>query len=204
MTSSSGQSEFPRLPAPGNSNPYLHSIEANCVLFEACIPCLFPLIKKMFGAAALSDRRHQNQDQGGTVITIGSPPKKRRQPRDPLGLSQLATQENENKSNVIEQPTIHISTTEIQAEDTDQTVNTEPAQQEREGHHEGGGGLRQPQSSRFRQRWQESRRIERGIGASTKTCQQKSVVRWNGILSTVFSLVIIISFVVAVAVKSRD
>ncbi|KAH6627307.1 hypothetical protein F5144DRAFT_575494 [Chaetomium tenue] len=140
------------------------NIEANCVLFGACIPCLFPLVEKIFGASALSGRapRHQNQDQGGTAITIGSSPKKRRQPRDPLGLSQLATQDNKNKNNVIEQRTLHISTTELRAEDTDQTVNnTEHGQQDREGHHEGGGGLRQPQPSRFRQRWQEGRRIER-------------------------------------------
>jgi hypothetical protein len=77
-----------------------------------------------------------------------------------LGLSQLNTLRGKNKDSVVELRTLHISTTELRAEDTDQTV-AEQGEQEQEGLQEIEGYQRRPRTP-FRQRWQEGRRIDRG------------------------------------------
>lgn len=138
------------------------NIEANCVIIGACIPCLYPLVKKVFGASALSGGtpRHQNQNQGGTIITIGSSPKRQRRPVRPFGLSELDTRNGENKNGAVQERTLHISTTELRAEDMDQRVS-ESGQEAQEGRQEGEGDQCQPRLP-FRQRWQEARRLDWG------------------------------------------
>jgi hypothetical protein len=101
----------------------LRSIEGNCVLIGACIPCLFPLVKKIFGASALSGSRPKlaNQAHGrsdGTIITIGSHPKDKKRARDSLGLSQLDTITDDNKDVILEKGSFHASTTELRLEGT--------------------------------------------------------------------------------------
>lgn len=99
------------------------SIEGNCVLIGACIPCLYPLIKKIFGASALggSTPKDSHQKQSGpennTIITIGSYPKNKKRGKGTLGLSQLDTVNDDNKYIILEERSFHASTTELRAEE---------------------------------------------------------------------------------------
>ena len=64
------------------------------MLIGACIPTLFPLAKKFFGASVLSssDRSAPKDGQKSAIRTIGSYPKNKRRPkRSVLGLSDLDT-----------------------------------------------------------------------------------------------------------------
>ncbi len=60
------------------------SIEANCVLIGACIPTLYPLVKKVFGSSALGGSTPNENDGSGpqgkkyNIVTIGSTGKKRK------------------------------------------------------------------------------------------------------------------------------
>ncbi|KAL2146181.1 hypothetical protein VTI28DRAFT_5021 [Corynascus sepedonium] len=98
------------------------NIEASCVIIGACIPCLFPLVKKLFGASALSGGTGKQDDhqRGGSnkaIVTIGSPLRGiRRAPRSPFGLSELDTITDNSKPDVLEL-SIHASTTELRVDD---------------------------------------------------------------------------------------
>jgi hypothetical protein len=64
------------------------------VLIGACIPTLFPLAKKFFGASVLSSSSHSAPKDGqkSAIRTIGSYPKNKKRPkRSVLGLSDLDT-----------------------------------------------------------------------------------------------------------------
>ncbi len=95
------------------------------MLIGACIPTLFPLIKKLFGASALggSTRKNSGQKQSdpnnsNTVVTIGSYPKNKKRPKgSALGLSQLDTVSDDSKYIILEERSVHTSTTELQEED---------------------------------------------------------------------------------------
>lgn len=99
------------------------SIEGNCVLIGACIPCLYPLVKRVFGASALGgstpkeSHQKQSDQNNNTIITIGSYPKKKRG-KGTLGLSQLDTINDESKYIILEERSFHASTTELRAEET--------------------------------------------------------------------------------------
>ena len=57
------------------------------MLIGACIPCLHPLVRKIFGAKALDCRaHHHHHEQRDAVATIGSHPKDRKRVRRPLSL----------------------------------------------------------------------------------------------------------------------
>lgn len=79
---SSGQSKSPGSTPPHNPQLTPPSIEANCVLIGACIPTLYPLVKKVFGSSALGGST-PNKDNSGppgsdTIVTIGSGDKRRK------------------------------------------------------------------------------------------------------------------------------
>lgn len=110
------------------------SIEGNCVLIGACIPTLFPLVKKIFGASALggSTPKNSNQKQSGpnsTIVTIGSVPKNKKRVKSALGLSQLDTVNDDSKYIILEERSFHASTTELRAEDAAELRKQEQQQQ---------------------------------------------------------------------------
>lgn len=90
------------------------------MLIGACIPTLFPLVKKIFGASALgvNTPKRSGQKQSGPTIgvaTIGSYPKNRRRPKSTLGLTQL--DDDEAKSIALAERSLAASTTELRQED---------------------------------------------------------------------------------------
>lgn len=100
------------------------------MLIGACIPTLYPLVKKLFGAAALgSTPKDSGQQQNGpnnTIITIGSYPKNKKKPKhNTLGLSQLDTVNDDGKYIILEERSFHTSTSELRPEEA-------VAQQQRE------------------------------------------------------------------------
>jgi hypothetical protein len=54
------------------------------VLIGACIPCLHPLVRKIFGAKALDT---PSDEQREAIVTFGSHPKDRQRRMTPLGVS---------------------------------------------------------------------------------------------------------------------
>ncbi|KAK3896857.1 hypothetical protein C8A05DRAFT_20261 [Staphylotrichum tortipilum] len=54
------------------------TIEGTCVLIGACIPCLYPLAKKIFGERALGNAG-PNQPPSATLVTIGGTPTRAKQ-----------------------------------------------------------------------------------------------------------------------------
>ncbi|KAL2127402.1 hypothetical protein VTI74DRAFT_10804 [Chaetomium olivicolor] len=64
------------------------NIEANCVLIGACIPCLYPLIQKLFGASALGSSTPGDEEREA-IVTIGSHPKEEQRVKRPHCLSGL-------------------------------------------------------------------------------------------------------------------
>ncbi|KAL2257016.1 hypothetical protein VTK26DRAFT_773 [Humicola hyalothermophila] len=97
------------------------NIEGNCVLIGACIPTLYPLVKKLFGAKALgSTPRAGSKKQSGpnnTIITIGSYPQKKKKPKhSTLGLSQLDTVNDDSRYIILEERSFQTSTTELRQE----------------------------------------------------------------------------------------
>ncbi|KAK4039654.1 hypothetical protein C8A01DRAFT_16397 [Parachaetomium inaequale] len=110
------------------------NIEGNCVLIGACIPCLFPLVKKIFSASALSGSRPKHGKQAhsgpnGTIITIGSRPKDRKRARGSFGLSHLETTTDNSKDIILEERPFHASTAELRLEER-------IAQQEQQNQHQ--------------------------------------------------------------------
>jgi hypothetical protein len=103
-----------------------YSIEGNCVTIGACIPTLYPLIKRIFGARVLggSTPKNSNQKQGGpkdnnTIVTIGASPRKKKPAKDTLlDLSQLDTVNEDNKYIALEERSSHGSASELRDNDT--------------------------------------------------------------------------------------
>lgn len=102
------------------------NVEANCVLIGACIPTMFPLVKKLFGKTALGGSTgpsggSSNKKTGDSnpIVTIGSYPKKKRGKSNLSPLSQFDTvnDEADNKYIILEERSFHTSTTELRAED---------------------------------------------------------------------------------------
>ncbi|KAL2132153.1 hypothetical protein VTI74DRAFT_4159 [Chaetomium olivicolor] len=96
------------------------NIEGNCVLIGTCIPTLFPLAKKVFGATVLGGGTPKNshQKQSGpnrAIITIGSYPKNKKRAKGTMGLWQLDTV-NESKCIILGEHPGHANTTELLAE----------------------------------------------------------------------------------------
>jgi hypothetical protein len=95
------------------------------VLIGACIPTLFPLVKKIFGASALGGNTPKNSGQkqsdannNNTVVTIGSYPKNKKRPKgSALGLSQLDTVSDDSKYIILDERSFHTSTTELRGEE---------------------------------------------------------------------------------------
>jgi len=105
----------------------LRSIEGNCVLIGACIPTLYPLIKKIFGARVLGGSTPKNSNQNGSgpnknyaIITIGSSPQRKRYARGAVfELSQLDTIDEDNKHQVaIEVRSLNNQTVGLRDEDS--------------------------------------------------------------------------------------
>ncbi|CAP71655.1 uncharacterized protein PODANS_6_40 [Podospora anserina S mat+] len=104
------------------------NIEANCVIIGACIPCLYPLIRKLFGNSALggtSGPTGGNSKSGGgyrgntgrtnTVVTIGSYAKNKGRSRS-KSISQLDTindMDADSKYIILEERSFHCSTAEL-------------------------------------------------------------------------------------------
>ncbi|KAL2021739.1 hypothetical protein VTK56DRAFT_6682 [Thermocarpiscus australiensis] len=102
------------------------NIEGNCVTIGACIPTLFPLVKKLFGASALGgSSRTKRSDQGQpsgpsgpsgpstAVVTIGSYPRSKNRPRK---VSQLETvNDDDNKAIALEEHPSASSTAPLRA-----------------------------------------------------------------------------------------
>ena len=57
------------------------------MLIGACIPCLHPLVRKIFGAKALDSRahHHHHDEKRDAIATIGSHSKDAKRVRRPLG-----------------------------------------------------------------------------------------------------------------------
>ncbi|KAL2272071.1 hypothetical protein VTJ83DRAFT_1442 [Remersonia thermophila] len=97
------------------------NIEGNCVLIGACIPCMYPLVKKMFGSSVLGGSTsnkysHQNPTGPSAIVTIGSYPTKKRTKTG--GVTHLDTiNDDNNKYIILEERSFHASTTELRAED---------------------------------------------------------------------------------------
>ncbi|KAK0736362.1 hypothetical protein B0T21DRAFT_411550 [Apiosordaria backusii] len=114
-----------------------YNIEANCVIIGGCIPCLHPLIRKLFGNSVLggasSNRPTGNSKSGGlrsgssgpsnTVITIGSYPKNKGRKRGKLGSHMVSNLDTINdldagsKYIILEERSFHCSTTELTEQD---------------------------------------------------------------------------------------
>ncbi|KAK4096009.1 hypothetical protein N658DRAFT_528045 [Parathielavia hyrcaniae] len=101
------------------------NIEANCVIIGACIPCLYPLVKKLWGTAALETKKRSTQgrsDGSNTVITIGGsavkPKKRARQPpRLPIDITH--DDNDQYGLQVLHKDSVHTSTTELWDEEID-------------------------------------------------------------------------------------
>ncbi|KAK4651098.1 hypothetical protein QC762_0089170 [Podospora pseudocomata] len=128
------------------------NIEANCVIIGACIPRLYPLIRKVFGKSALgsSARPTGNSKSAGlrggstgpsnTVITIGSYAKNKGRKRGKSGSHMASNVDTINdldadgKYIVLEERSFHYSTTELTAQDAvaanSQVAQTKAARQE--------------------------------------------------------------------------
>ena len=63
------------------------------MLIGACIPCLYPLVKKIFGLGALGSSPGAAEQQPTLVTIGGTPPEGRRRaaPKPPLGISDIET-----------------------------------------------------------------------------------------------------------------
>ncbi|KAK4184960.1 hypothetical protein QBC35DRAFT_476775 [Podospora australis] len=132
------------------------NVEANCVLIGACIPTLYPLMRKVFGNSALggstgyaggrSDKlggssgqkgsglKGSNNGANNTVITIGSYSKKGRT-RGKSGSHAMASHldtindlEGDSKYIILEERSFHASTTQLTQPD-DSTARSQPQQQ---------------------------------------------------------------------------
>lgn len=96
------------------------NIEANCVIIGACIPTMFPLVKKIFGNKALGDSGPGPAGKGPTddsspIVTIGSYPKKSRRPKSSqFGLEDTV---DDSKYIILEERSYHQSTTELKPGD---------------------------------------------------------------------------------------
>ncbi|KAK3994302.1 hypothetical protein QBC44DRAFT_367827 [Cladorrhinum sp. PSN332] len=131
------------------------NIEACCVLIGACIPTLYPLMKKVFGNSVLggtsgrSGRSGPSKGNSGsafggrggsngannTVITIGSRPKKGRSRTGShhlvSGLDTINDLDADSKYVILEERSFHYSTTEL-AEHDSVAANAAHAQKEAE------------------------------------------------------------------------
>lgn len=87
------------------------------MLIGACIPCLYPLVKKLFGPKALGTTTPAYQHHGA-VATIGSHPKDRERAKRTAGQSGLATIVDETeggnswKHETLEESPVNASTAE--------------------------------------------------------------------------------------------
>lgn len=92
------------------------------MLIGACIPCLYPLVKKVFGASALGgstpkdSRQIQSGQNNNTIITIGSYPNNKNRGKGIFGLSELDTINDDSKYIISEENSFHASKTELRAE----------------------------------------------------------------------------------------
>ena len=102
------------------------SIEANCVLIGACIPTLFPLAKKLFGAGILGGSKPTGTSgMGGRagastnpIATIGSFPTGGKGRKGKRTMSQFDDiDEEQNKYIILEERSFHCSTSGLRAED---------------------------------------------------------------------------------------
>ncbi|KAK4173346.1 hypothetical protein QBC36DRAFT_245642 [Triangularia setosa] len=125
------------------------NIEANCVIIGACIPCLYPLIRKLFGNSALggtsSNRPTGNSKSGGlrggsngpsnTVITIGSYAKNRKRGKSAAhmasNLDTINDLDADSKYIILEERSFHCSTTELTEHDA-AAANAQGAQKKAE------------------------------------------------------------------------
>ncbi|GAB1321092.1 Rhodopsin domain-containing protein [Madurella fahalii] len=102
------------------------NIEGNCVLIGACIPTLFPLVKKLFGASALGDGTPKESGPTNTVVTIGSYPKNKKRAKN---ASQLDTIDGDTKYIILEERPFHHSAADLRAEEA-ATVRQECSSQQ--------------------------------------------------------------------------
>jgi len=91
------------------------NIEANFVLIGACIPTMFPLVKKLFGSSALGGDSSAKKPTGDSnpIATIGSYPKKKRTKSSQFD----ETIDDGNKYIILEERSFHHSTAELRPGD---------------------------------------------------------------------------------------
>ncbi|KAK3387970.1 hypothetical protein B0H63DRAFT_167655 [Podospora didyma] len=83
------------------------NVEGNCILIGACIPTLYPLVRRIFGSSALGGIAPKEENKGtdsNNPPTIGSDPKKRKPVKSTLRYD--TTDELESKFVVEERPII--------------------------------------------------------------------------------------------------
>lgn len=122
------------------------------VIIGACIPCLYPLIRMVFGKSALGSSarptgnsksaglRGGNTGPSNTVITIGSYAKNKGRKRGKSGshmasnLDTITDLDADGKYIILEERSFHYSTTELTAQDAiaanSQVAQTKAARQE--------------------------------------------------------------------------
>ncbi|KAK4164049.1 hypothetical protein QBC43DRAFT_289282 [Cladorrhinum sp. PSN259] len=125
------------------------NIEACCVLIGACIPTLYPLMKKVFGNSVLGGTSGRSGPSNGnssgakggstgpssTIVTIGSRPKKGRSKSGSHLVSNLDTINDldaDSKYIILEERSFHYSTTELAEADDSAAASAAHARKEAE------------------------------------------------------------------------